>query len=174
MLADVGDDDGLTASFFPEIIDDVRGIEVPAIGQALNIAHSGIAFQLCDVANPHAMVASFDVWCEPLKYLAGIADEGGVNLDVLVDFGAVNLDMNLAGALGVSAKVAGDAVVETHSNRDKQVGLLDGVVHPGFAVHAHHAKVQRFVGREAADAEKRHGDGIISCADELFEGAHGP
>ena len=39
-------------------------------------------------------------------------------------------------------------------------------------MHAHHAEIQRVAGREAADAEKRHGDGIVSSADKLFEGTH--
>ena len=104
---------------------------------------------------------------------ASIADESGVHLDVLVDFGAIDFDVNLARALGVGAQVAGDAIVEAHADGDEQVGFLNGVIDPGFAVHAHHAEIQRIVGREAADAEKGHGDGEVAGADELLEGAHG-
>src|SRR6266852_685649 len=118
------------------------------------------------------MLTGFDVWSEPFKYFTRIADESGVNLHVLVDFGAVDFNVNLAGALGVSTKVAGDAVVKSHADRDEEVGLLNGVGNPGFAVHAHHAEVQRVIGREAADAEERHGDTIIARSDDLFEGAH--
>src|SRR6266478_3728691 len=118
------------------------------------------------------MLTGFDVWSEPFKYFTRIADESGVNLHVLVDFGAVDFNVNLAGALGVSTKVAGDAVVKSHADGNKQVGFLDGVVNPGFAVHAHHAEIQRIIGREAADAEERHGDRIIAGADELLKGAH--
>src|SRR5713101_2218654 len=118
------------------------------------------------------MLTGFDVWSEPFKYFTRIADESGVNLHVLVDFGAVDFNVNLAGALGVSTKVAGDAVVKSHADRDEEVGLLNGVVNPGFAVHAHHAEVQRIIGREAANAQERHGDRIIAGADELLEGAH--
>src|SRR5216684_1042588 len=118
------------------------------------------------------MLTGFDVWSEPFKYFTRIADESGVNLHVLVDFGAVDFNVNLAGALGVSTKVAGDAVVKSHADRDEEVGLLNGVVNPGFAVHAHHAEVQRIIGRETADAEERHGDRIIARADELLKGAH--
>ena len=66
-------------------------------------------------------------------------------LNVLVDLGAVDFDVNLAGALGVGAQVAGDAVVEAHADGDQQIGFLNGVVDPGFAVHAHHAEVERIV-----------------------------
>src|SRR5712692_6570138 len=124
------------------------------------------------MANPGGMVAGFDVWYEPFEYLTRIADEGGVNLYVLIDLGAVDLNVDLAGALGVGAKVAGDAVVKTHADGNEEVGLLNGVVNPGFAVHAHHAEVQRIIGGEAANAEERHGDRIIAGPDELLEGAH--
>ena len=55
-------------------------------------------------------------------------------------------------------QIAGDAIVEAHADSDQQVGFLNGVIDPGFAVHAHHAEVQRIDGREAADAEQRHRD----------------
>ena len=80
--------------------------------------------------------------------------------------------MDFAGAFGVSAQVAGDAVVKTHADGNEEVGFLYGVIDPGFAVHAHHAEVEGIIGRKAADAEERHGDGIIAGADELFKGAH--
>src|SRR5713101_5348871 len=119
MLADIRDDDGFAVGFFPDIVDDMRGVEVATIGQALNVAYRRIAFQLIDMANPVGMVAGFDVWREPFENLAGIADEGGVNLHVLVDFGAVDLNVDLAGALGVCTQVAGDAVVKTHAHGDE-------------------------------------------------------
>ena len=50
--------------------------------------------------------------------------------------------------------------------------FLNGVIDPGFAVHAHHAEIHRIGSREAADAEKRHGDGNVAGADELLESVH--
>ncbi len=43
VLADVGDDDGFAAGFFPEIVDDVRGVEMAGVRKALNVANGGIA-----------------------------------------------------------------------------------------------------------------------------------
>ncbi len=48
--------------------------------------------------------------------------------------------MDLLRVEGVVGKVAGDAVVEAHPEGEEQVGLLNGVVDPGLAVHAHHAE----------------------------------
>src|SRR5689334_13051002 len=107
---------------------------------------------------PGAVIAGLDVRRKSFEYLARIADEGSINLHILVDFGAVDFNVNFAGALGVRAQISGDAVIETHADGNEEVGLLNGVIHPGFAVHAHHAEVQWIIGREAADAEKRHGD----------------
>ena len=90
-----------------------------------------------------------------------VADEGDVGADVLVDLGGVDLDVDLLRVGRVAGEVAGDAVVEAHAEGEQQVGLLDGVVDPGFAVHAHHAERERMCGGEAAEAEQRAGDGDL-------------
>ena len=87
---------------------------------------------------------------------ADIAGDGGVDLDVLVELRRVDVDVNLLGVRRVGLEVAGDTIVEAHAERDQQIGFLNGGIHPGFAVHAHHAEVQRVRRRETADAEQRH------------------
>ncbi len=149
------------------------GVEMTGVRQALDVAHGGVAFQFGDMANPQAVIAGFDVRRELFENLASIADKGGVNFHVLVNLGAVDLDMDLAGAFRVRAEVAGDAIIEAHAHGDEEVGFLNGIIDPGFAVHAHHAEVQRIAGWEAADAEEGHGDGIIAGANKLLKGAHG-
>src|SRR6266849_1154855 len=108
-----------------------------------------------------------------LKDFAGVADQCGIDLHVLVDFGAIDFDVNLAGFLGVRAQIAGDAIVEAHAHGDEQVGFLDGVIDPRLSVHAHHAEIQRIAGREAANAEQGHGDGKIAGVHKAVEHAHG-
>src|SRR5436309_415631 len=124
------------------------------------------------MVDPRAMVASFSVGRELFEYFTRIADEGHVNSYVFVDFGTVDLNVNIPRAFGVRAQVSGDAVIEAHADGNEEVGFLNRVVHTGFTVHAHHAEVQRIIGREAADAKERHGHGIIAGANELLEGAH--
>ena len=82
-----------------------------------------------------------------------------VDADVLVELGAIDVDVNLARAEGVGLEIARHPVVEAHPERDEQVGLLDGGVHPVLAVHAHHPEIERVAGRHAADAEQRDRDG---------------
>ncbi len=81
--------------------------------------------------------------------------------------------MNFAGALCVGAQIPGDAIIEAHADRDQEIGFLNGVIDPGFAVHAHHAEIEGILGREAADTEEGHGNIEVAGAHELVESAHG-
>ena len=54
----------------------------------------------------------------------------------------------------------------------QQVGFLDRVVDPRFAVHAHHAEVQRMRRRHAADAEQRHRDRDLGALGERLQLLH--
>src|SRR5579859_2073437 len=173
VLADVGDDDGLAIGFLPQIVDDVSGVEVAVVRKSLDVADGGIALEFADVAKPVAALAMFKAREKLLQDLAGVADQRGVHLHVFVDFGTINLDVNLAGVLGVGAEIAGDAIVKTHADSNEQVGFLDGMIDPCFSVHAHHAEIERIAGREAPDAEQGHGDGKIAGVNELIEYADG-
>ena len=73
--------------------------------------------------------------------LEEVTDQRDVHRDVLVDFGGIDVDVDLLRVERVGLEVAGDAVVETHAEGDEQVGLLDGLVDPRLAVHTHHAEI---------------------------------
>ena len=47
--------------------------------------------------------------------------------------------MNLLRMLRVAGQVARHAIVEAHAQRDQQICILDRLVHPRLAMHAHHA-----------------------------------
>jgi hypothetical protein len=96
-----------------------------------------------------------------------VADEGDVGADVFVDLGGVDVDVDFFGVGRVVGEVAGDAVVEAHAEGEQEVGLLDGVVDPGLAVHAHHAERERVVGGEGAEAEQGAGDGDVAALGEV-------
>ena len=59
------------------------------------------------------------------QHLCQIADEGYVDLDVLVDLRRIDLDMNLLCVGRIGRERAGDAVVEAHAAGDEQIGFLD-------------------------------------------------
>ena len=59
--------------------------------------------------------------------------------------------------LGVGREIAqpsGDPVVEAHTQADEQVGLVNGQVVVGHAVHPRHPHVQYVVGGDGADAQQ--------------------
>ncbi len=99
--------------------------------------------------------------------LADVADQADIDLHVLVDLGAIDLDVDLPGVQGIGLEVAGDAVVEAHAQGHEQVGLLDRLVDPGLAVHAHHPQVERMRSGDAADAEQGHGNRDVGVLGKL-------
>ena len=86
--------------------------------------------------------AGFTPRQQPLQDFAQIADQRHIHVHVLVDFRAVDLDVNFLGLLRIGVELAGHAVVEAHAERDQQIGFLNGLIDPGFAVHAHHSQIQ--------------------------------
>ena len=173
VLADVGDDDGLAFGGAPQVVDDVGGVEVAEIGKVLDVANGGVALQDVDGVNPGGVFARSDLRQEGFQNLAQIADEGDVGLDVLVDLSRIDFDVDLLCVGRVAGEDAGNAVIESHAAGDEQVGLLDGLVDPGFAVHAHHAERELVRGREGAEAEQRGGNRNLQALGQGAELIHG-
>ena len=115
VLADVGDDDGVFEAagglrFAPDVVDDVRGVEVAVVGEVDDVADGGGAFAGVDFAEPGVVVghglrsaggrtvagaAVFEQGEEELEDFFEVADEGDVGADVLVDFAGVDFDVDL-------------------------------------------------------------------------------
>ena len=119
------------------------------------------------------VLARSDLRQNGFENLAQIADERNVDLDVLVDLSRIDFDMDLLGVGRVAGEHAGDAVIESHAAGDEQVGLLDGLVDPGFAVHAHHAEREVVRGREGAEAEQRRGHRDLQALGQRADLVHG-
>jgi hypothetical protein len=58
-----------------------------------------------DGLEPGGAVAAGDARQQLLEHFAQIADEGNIDLDVLVDLGGIDLDVNLLGLGGVGREV---------------------------------------------------------------------
>ena len=141
VLADIGHYNSVAvASLAPQIIDHVRCVKVSAVRQVLNIAHSCVTLQLVDRVEPFTAIDGLDVRQQFMQHLPQVADEGNVYFHVLVDLRRINLDVNLLRILGIGLEVSGHAVIEPHAESQQQIRFLDGMVHPGFPVHAHHAR----------------------------------
>ena len=59
VLADVGDDDRVAVGQAPEVVDHVRGVEMPVVGQVLNVADGRVALRArrCGVSHADAVAA---------------------------------------------------------------------------------------------------------------------
>ena len=98
-----------------------------------------------------------------------LAAERDVDADVLVDLGRIDLDVDLACVDRVGAQVPGDAIVEAHADRDEEIGLLHGAVHPRLAVHPHHPDAEGMRGGEGAEAQESTGHGELRLLHQLSQ-----
>ena len=129
----------------------------------------GAALNIFDIGQPLRAVAVLDVREQFLQHFPRVADDWHVDVDVLVDLGRVELDVDLLCVLRVGLEVARHAVIEAHADGDDQIGLLNCLVDPGLAVHAHHAEVER-VGRwETAEAQEGAGHRNVCLFDEVHQ-----
>jgi hypothetical protein len=117
----------------------------------------GVRFSCLDARHPVA------------QHIADAARDGRIDLDVLVELAGIDVDVNLLRVERVGLDVARHAIVEPHAERDQEIGFLHGRIDPGFAVHAHHPEVQMMTGREAANAEQRHGDRDVGLLGKRLE-----
>ena len=101
--------------------------------------------------------------------MRAIADDRHVDMDVLVDRGRIDIDVDFlrAGREGVDAP--GDAVVEARADADHHVAIVHR--HVGFqrAVHAEHAHPLRIGGGKGAQPHQRRGDREAGELDQLAQ-----
>ena len=105
--------------------------------------------------------------------MGAIAHDGEIDLDVLVDRGGIDVDMDLLRMRRESIEATGDAVVEAGANSDDEIAVMHCIV--GFigAVHAQHAEPVLARRRIGAKPHQRRGDGEVRQADELAQQRRG-
>ena len=115
----------------PEIVDDVRGVQMAVVGQILDVADRRVALERVDARQPGATDRAGSTCGSHSSSAArrslAIAD---VDADVLVELGAIDVDVDLLRRRRVGLQVAGDAIVEPHAERDQEVGFLNRVCSP--------------------------------------------
>ena len=126
---------------------------MPVVGKFLNVAYGGIALQPVDRIQPLAVIHGLYAGQQLLQYFTQISNQRHVHFYVLVDFGRIDLDVNLLGILSVGLQVARNPVVKAHAEGEQQVGLLNRMVDPGFSVHPHHAEIQRMGSRKRSQPQ---------------------
>ena len=173
VLANVGHDDGVgVAGLAPDVVDDVSGVKMSVVRQVLNIADRGVSLETIDRIQPLAAIGRLDSRQQFMQHLAQIADQCDVDFHVLVNLRWIDLDVNLLRVGRVVFQIAGHAIVKAHAERDQQVGVLDRMVHPRFAVHTHHPEIQRVRSRECAQSKQRQCDGNARPLGEVADFVH--
>jgi hypothetical protein len=167
VLAHVGHQNGVASGHAPDVVDDVRCVQVSAVGQVLDVAHRHLSLAGLDGLDPCRTVAApmttTDAGKQQLEDFAQIAHQRDIDIHILVDLRWINLDVNLLGLGGIRREGSCNAVIEPHAAGDQQVGLLNGLIHPRLAVHAHHAQVELVRGREGPQPQQRQRHGNL-CA----------
>ena len=104
-----------------------------------------------------------------LEHVRAVADDRHVDLDVLVDRGRIDVDVDLLRAGREGVEPAGDAVVEARADADHQVAIVHRPVGLPGAVHAEHAEPLRIGGRIGAEPHQGRGDGKAGELDQLAQ-----
>ena len=101
--------------------------------------------------------------------MRAVADDRHVDVDVLVDRGRIDIDVDFLRAGREGIEPAGDAVVEARADADHHIAIVHR--HVGFqrAVHAEHAHPLRIGGRKGAEPHQRRGDRIAGELDQLAQ-----
>ena len=172
VLPDIGHHDRLALGHAPDIIDDMRGVEVPTIRHVLDVAHRRIALHLPDGGHPIGAVPALHPRSQVGQHTRQIAGQCHVHQNVLVELGGVNIDVDLSRVRGIRLEVAGHPVVEPHAERQQQVRLLNRLIHPGFPVHPHHPQIQRVGRRDRTNAQQCHRDRHVRAFREFANQFH--
>jgi hypothetical protein len=90
--------------------------------------------------------------------MAAVADDREIDLHILVDRRAVDVDVDFLGPRREGVEAAGDAVVETRADGDHQIAVVHGVIGLIGPVHAEHAEPVRARARIGAETHQRRGD----------------
>ena len=166
MLAHVAHDDRVSPGSLPEIVDDVGG-QQPTVRLVMkDVARLAIPAPPVDSRDPLLVLLRRHHRRQGVERCAEIGDDRHVDSNVLVDLRGVDLHVDLSGLRGVRLEVAGDPIVEAHSEGEQQVGLLNRVVDEGLPVHAHHPETEGMALREAPDTEERQADRRARALDE--------
>ena len=167
MLAHVGGDDSLSIGQLGDGLQDLIG------GQLLGIVGENGLLQTENVVTPLGVLMLGQLLVQQLQHPAGVADDVVIGLDVLVDLGAVDVNLHDLGLVGKGLGAGGHAVREAAANGDQQVTLggcdIGGVV----AVHTDHAGELGVVARAGAAAHNGGGHGAVQRLVELAELLHG-
>jgi hypothetical protein len=155
VLTHVGGDDGFAFGELVELVDDL----LHAQAALFFVAEGVFLFVAVEVGEPVFGGEFFDERQEVAESGFGVAFDGDVHLNHFVELGGVDVDVDEFGVAAEHGGFADDAVVKAGADVEDEVGLADGFVGVGGAVHAEHAEGEGVGFWEDAFAKEGGGDG---------------
>ena len=101
--------------------------------------------------------------------MGAIADNRQIHLDILIDAGGVDIDVDFLGIGGECIQAAGDAVVKPRTDADHQVAIMHDIIRLISAVHPQHPQPLLVGGRIRAQPHQRGGDGKAGHAHQFAQ-----
>ena len=150
VLAHIGGDDGLALGERIEFINDLLHAETAL----LLIREGELLFVAVQCGQPVFGGQFFDEGQQVTQRGLGIAFDGDVHLDHLVEFRRVDVDVDQLGVAPEHGGLTNDAVVKAGADIENKVCLDDGLICISGAVHAQHAQGERVRFREDAFAQQ--------------------
>ena len=122
---------------------------------------------------PFGVVVGGHALVEELQHPAGVPDDVVIGLDVLVDLGAVDVDVDDLGVPGEGGGVQGHPVGETAADGNEQIALIHGEIGGVRAVHPDHAGEQPVAAGTGAAAHDSGGHRGVQRLEKLPEFRYG-
>ena len=120
MLPNVADNDGIALCDFADLLDHILHTnQLP-----FSVAKRVLRLPLPNRLEPVRRVERFNHLDQFLQNFFYISDDRNVDLDVFADGRRVDIDMNLFCFGGKSFGVAGNAVIKSGSNSNKQITIM--------------------------------------------------
>ena len=147
MLPDVGHHDGVAFRHPPDVVDHMRRIQMPIVGQIRmsRTAESPLRSEMCasHCDRSTSAIRGIQPWTT-----APTSPEMAASTVTFLLTRPVRCRHGSSWRAARRFSGSRDTVVEPHAERDEEVGFLDRGVDPRLAVHAHHAEIQRVRCRE--------------------------
>mmetsp|Transcript_8550 Transcript_8550/g.14732 ORF Transcript_8550/g.14732 Transcript_8550/m.14732 type:complete len:568 (+) Transcript_8550:1011-2714(+) len=173
MLPDACGDDRLASRQLVQDLDRMLRLDELAVNR--RIRHGELLAHSVQLRLPRAevelLVLILDHVAQAAQGRLAVRTHGHVRRLVLVNFRGVDVDVHDARPGGELLQLAGHAVVETHTHRQQQVGMVNGVVGHHGAVHAKHVHGLRVVlsHRECAQPLERLSHRNPGCLHKLAQ-----
>ena len=85
-----------------------------AVWYLLNVSDGNISFHFVDQRQPLRTVTRFDEWEQVFEHSSEITGQSNIHFDILVEFGRIDVNVNLSRVRRVRLQVTGHSIVEAH------------------------------------------------------------